>query len=150
LPRRPSPSANLKVAGELLGVAHVRLVNLCGLATTDLPSLSSAATTVDVWRAAQPDLVDALIAAEVLVFAYGLGGFVGSARHHFRGQVRWLHETAHGIGHRNALMLDGRPRHPSRWRQYLGPQRGLFTQPTFEDRLRAALRLEPLYTSTRA
>lgn len=134
----------VKAAGEVVGAESVQIINLCAAPSRDLPTLATVGAGPAPWLDARPKLVAAITHEDLVLFAYGLGGLTGPARQHFEGQVRWVHEHAVRAGHDSALMLDGRPRHPSRWRQYLGPQRGLFSEATFEERLRAALRPVPL------
>lgn len=131
---------NVEVAKTVVGADTVMVVNLHGEPTRDLPELAAVAHSRDGWRAERGRLKRALANAEHLLFAWGLGGLSGPARHHFLEQVSWTIDTAVAVGHTAAFMLDGAPRHPSRWRQYLGPENGRHAAlATFEERLGLAL-----------
>lgn len=138
---------NVTVAATMLGLQSVVIANMHVAPTRDLPALALVARDRCGWEASRGELAGALSHGGVLLFAWGVGGLVGPAREHLRAQERWVVDAALGAGHEVALMLDGRPRHPSRWRQYLGQQRGRFAYrgSSFEDRLRAALQPVPLW-----
>ena len=135
---------SLNAACKALGATDVEIVNLVGIATRDLPGLNDAASEPTAWLAARRDLTSALVQADGLLFGWGLGGFRQPVRDLYRDQVRWMIEASLGAGHVTAWMMDGAPRHPSRWPQYLGPVRGRFLESTFEGRVASALRSEPL------
>jgi hypothetical protein len=143
--RRTISERNVGVAAAILGLQSVVIANMHGTPTRDLPALALIARDRGGWEASRGQLAEALTNNEVLLFAWGVGGLVGPAREHLRLQERWVVDAALRAGHEVALMLDGRPRHPSRWRQYLGQQHGRFAHcGTFDDRLRAALQPVPL------
>lgn len=135
---------NVAAAAAALAAPSASIVNLCQLTTTDLPTLSHQAIGASDWLAARSTIGAALETHARTLFAYGLGGLTGASRLHFQEQLSWLHGVAVASGHSSAFMLGGQPRHPSRWRQYLGPSRALYGQATFEERLRAALIPTPL------
>ncbi len=48
------------------------------------------------------------------------------------------------LGHTEAFLVNGEPRHPSSWRQYVGPRHNRYAGDTFDQRLLRALRAVPL------
>lgn len=135
---------SLAVACEVLGAKELEIVNLVGTPTRDLLGLNVVAGEARPWTSARPALRSAVCGADILLFGWGLGGFRQPVRGLFRMQVAWLIEAALCAGHDAAWMLDGSPRHPSRWPQYLGPARGLYVDSTFERRVASALRVTRL------
>ena len=143
--RRTTTVRNVEIAASMLGCDGLRLANINDSPTRDLPALSRAAASPASWLAARPALRALLERPGPLLFAWGMGGLTGSARQHWQRQVAWVTAVALEVGRHDAFQMDGRPRHPSRWRQYLGPQHGRHaTGATFEDRLRLALQPVPL------
>ena len=130
---------NIQVASQVLKVTSFEIVNLVSLPTKDLPVLNQLASDPNDWISARGDLRRGIKQGDLVLSAWGLGGFSGQSKVNFQDQKSWLRTYLQSIGVDCVLTIGGRPRHPSRWRQYLGPQRGLYKQATFELRLEAAL-----------
>lgn len=135
---------NIATAASVLGVASHEIVNMSLVITKDSPELNERAQVEDVWIKARPVLSEALSSADLVLAAWGQQHYTGKARVTFRGQQLWILGELTQKGFEFVITLDGRPRHPSRWRMYLGPQRGLFVGGAFEDRLAIALRETPI------
>lgn len=138
---------NLEELHHCLPIDEILTVNLCDAASKDLPGLSQAGIRIDSWRQHRGVIARAVASADLLLFAWGLGGLSGPARAHFEAQVDWLLDHAEQAGHRDALTVGQSPRHPSRWRQYLSPTHGVHLQESFGERLRSSLESRPLRDS---
>lgn len=66
------------MAGAALGVAQVRIANLITVATRDLSALSAAGRLERPWADARPAIAEALGSASAVLFAWGLGGLIGT------------------------------------------------------------------------
>ena len=135
---------NAAVASHVLGASEWVIGNLVDRPTRDLPELNEVGVAQEMWVTSRPLLGEEMATADALLFGWGVGGFTLSARSHFQRQVLWVLDEARRMGLTSGWTLGGLPRHPSRWRQYLGPQRNLFDGGSFEDRLRRALVPTPL------
>jgi hypothetical protein len=133
--------ANLRVVAEVLGLDRVLVVNLVGLQTRNSRDLAELATTSDAWHAARPEIEAATRQSNHLLFGWGDSRLRGIANTWKQEQIEWTVARAIEHGHEHVLMMDEKARHPSRWRQYVGPQRGLFTGSSIEHRFVQALRL---------
>lgn len=130
---------NLRVAAEALGFGRVSTVNLVGVQTRDSHDLAELATMPAAWHSARQEIEDALQKSDRLLFGWGDSRLRGIANTWKQEQIEWTIARAIDHGHEYVLMMDGKARHPSRWRQYVGPQRGLFTGPSLNDRFAQAL-----------
>ncbi|MBT2232291.1 DUF1643 domain-containing protein [Nonomuraea sp. NEAU-A123] len=82
--------------------------------------------------------------ANELLFAWGTSAIRGKHATVLAEQIAWTYRLAFDSGICEVWMLAGAPRHPSRWRQYVGPQKMRVKGNTFEDRLAQALMRYPL------
>lgn len=135
---------NTRLAAAELGFGSVEIVNLSSVPTRDISELSRLGSDPRGWQRSRPPLRRALQRGDSLLFAWGTTRLTGPARSHQRHQIEWLLQVAEVSGHRAALVLDGLPRHPSRWHQYVGPTHGRYTGDTLAERLAEALKEEPL------
>lgn len=144
-PSFTSPSSvsygNLRVAAEALGFGRVSTVNLVGRQTRNSHDLAELATMPAAWHSARPEIEDALQTSDHVLFGWGDSPLRGIANTWKQEQIEWTIGRAIDHGHEYVLLMDGKPRHPSRWRQYVGPQRGLFTGPSLNHRFAQALKL---------
>jgi len=101
----------------MLGFTSVAVANLFGIPTYRTGGITAAGTEPPGWLSARTDLGDAIRQANAVVLAYGCQEPAGSARAHFRDQLVWLHRMIddHEL---TTWMVDGRPRHPSRWHRH--------------------------------
>lgn len=129
-------------ATTILGYDSYVVANLCNAATPTVVELTHEPE--DAWLGARADLRQKISAADALIAAWGLGGLTGPARHHSRAQVRWLIEQAVAAGHTEMWTVAGKPRHPSRWHQYVSDKHGRTSGGPFERRLEEVLIAVPL------
>ncbi|MDP5228550.1 MULTISPECIES: DUF1643 domain-containing protein [Arthrobacter] len=136
--------AVLEVVAELKGWSGVEVANLFPMRTRNSKAL--AATSVR-----RADILEARInieavlgrAAEVL-FAWGVSRLPGEHGRLHREQVEWVVSRVAFYGHESVWVMGGETRHPSRWRQYVGPQRALISGGSTVERLDRALVRRPL------
>lgn len=140
---------NTRLAAAVLGFGSVEIVNLSSVPTRDISELSRLGNDPRGWQRSRPSLRRALQRGDRLLFAWGTTRLTGPARSHQLQQIEWLLQVAQDSGHRTALVLDGLPRHPSRWHQYVGPTHGRYLGDTLAMRLAQALKEETLTTLRR-
>lgn len=131
---------NLEIAAPALGYSAVSIVNLIDLPTRNSKELSPLAVDPQIWIAARPRIESALSMADGVIFAWGASRLEGKANLWKENQVEWIIEQTLQLGHSTVFMMDGSPRHPSRWRQYVGPQKQRVLGATLEERFQSALR----------
>lgn len=113
----------------------LEIANLVEIPTRNSKELEQVATSAQLFLGARDRLETVLARSDILVFAWGVAPLRGPAGKYVRNQVSWVISRALHHGHTHAWLMGGHPRHPSRWRQYVGPQRGLFDGVTTVDRL---------------
>lgn len=123
---------------------NLEIANLVETPTRNSKELARVATCPQVFLDARDHLDAVLTSSDTLVFAWGIAPLPGPAGRHVRVQATWVITRAQHHGHTHAWVMGGRPRHPSRWRQYVGPQRGLFNGSTTLDRITQGLERCPL------
>jgi hypothetical protein len=131
---------HLQVAAELLGCDDVRIANLFAIPTASVTEINEVGTAAKGWKAAQVDLRALLGQADHLLAGWGVSGLVGSAARHRTRQLVWLGTRAQTIGQHTIWTLNGEPRHPSRWHQYVSDRHGRATGNSLHDRLDSVLR----------
>lgn len=141
--------ANLAVAASALGFRSLRIVNLVGINTRNSKELAQLAVDRQAWDASRPEIAAAIESCDQILFAWGSSPLAGTANKWRTEQINWVVSLCQSLGHRSAWMMDGVPRHPSRWRQYVGPQRGLFAQNSIHERFRNAIRPQGIADLTR-
>lgn len=129
--------ANLHVAKDVLGCSSLQVANMFAIPTKDLPDINRVGREPHGWLETRPQLTAAIAQADAVILGWGLGGLSGPARLHFREQIDWVFSllAAHGP----VWTVGGVPRHPSRWRQFVGPQRNIARGEDFTERLRSVL-----------
>jgi hypothetical protein len=129
---------HLAVASQILGGMEVRVANLFAVPTRNLAAIDVAGAAHDGWLAARPVLCQELEAAHEVLLGWGLGGLTGDARQQMRAQIGWLMSTI-PASVSSIWTIDGQPRHPSRWHQYVSDRRGRVSGADFEARLAKVL-----------
>lgn len=142
--------SNLAVAARALGFDSFQIVNLIRIQSRNSKELAQKATDEDAWLMSRPHIESALNFADEVVYAWGASRLAGQANRYKEEQVRWITRQTIHAGHKRVLLMDGSPRHPSRWRQYVGPQKMRVVGDTLEDRFRAALNYHSLGLATDA
>lgn len=136
---RPAPETitvrNLSCILPLVGCERILLANLLDIPSKDQTQLGAVTVgTSDVVRS-RDLLITAISAADEVLCAWGSHRVTGSTGRILREQTGWLHRHLGEVGVKQVWMVAGSPRHPSRWRQYVGPEKARVTGSTFEDRL---------------
>lgn len=124
-------------AATALGYQNVVVANLCAVATPSVVQLNTVGS--DVWEASRADLEGVVRGGAALLAGWGVAGLSGDARRSMNAQVDFLIECAAANSMGTMWMVGGKPRHPSRWHQYVSDKYGRTTGGTFEERLRQVL-----------
>ncbi|MGW7002537.1 DUF1643 domain-containing protein [Streptomyces sp. NPDC054933] len=136
---------NLLAALPLTGCSRLDLVNLLDVPTRDQVELSSVLVShADVERS-RGLLQKTISGADEVLLAWGSSRVGGTTGRVVRQQQGWLIEHLNAAGREHTWMVGGRPRHPSRWRQYVGPEKDRVFGATFEERLAKVLNVQPLF-----
>ena len=107
----------VELARETLGYSSVAAANLFGIPTYRTGGISAVGIESNGWFTARAELREAIGAADAVILAYGCQEPSGFARQQFRDQLAWL-EAAIEVRDLPRWMIDGRPRHPSRWHRH--------------------------------
>lgn len=134
---------HLEIAANIIGCESLVIVNLFTVPTKSVLEINDIGASWDGWLAARPSLASALTTSGHLLAAWGVRGLVGIARRHQQLQVEWLMDAV-AKSHQSIWMLDGQPRHPSRWHQYVSDKHGRTFGGSFEDRLGQVLKRESI------
>lgn len=130
-------------AGRALGYQQVLVVNLCSLPTRSVVELNATSSAAD-WARARDELASAIQHCSGILGGWGISGLTGIARQARDDQLAWLRRTAVAADLENIWMLDGSPRHPSRWHQYVSDKYSRTTGGTFDARLSEMLVSVPI------
>lgn len=139
---------NLTSALPLIGCDRLQLANLLDTPTKDQKELGRRNIAEDEVGRSRLLLQRAVTEADEVLFAWGAGPIPGAAGAALREQEAWLrlHLRANGVP--RIWMVAGSPRHPSRWRQFVGPEKQRVHGATFEERLAKVLAVHSLNSNT--
>jgi hypothetical protein len=137
---------NLGVAADLLGCDVVEVANLFAVATKDLAVINLVGKAGEGWTLARPRISEVIAKADHLLAAWGVGGLGGPAATRQREQLDFVHGAARAMKHDLIWTLDGQPRHPSRWHQYVSDRHGRAAGASLNERLAVVLRPVPIGT----
>lgn len=132
----------VNLAGEVLGFPRIEIVNLVSTATPTVLELNDQ--PLDAWLNARPHLSLGLRKASAILAGWGTTGLSGDARAARAYQVDWLLDEAAKVGIYDLWTVGGRPRHPSRWHQYVSGKHGRTAEGSFAQRLAQVLTKLPL------
>ena len=118
------------------------IVNLCAAPTQTVVQLNDLGR--DAWEEARGELDEALTGASAILAGWGVAGLTGDARQLMAAQVDWLADRAQDAGLNTFWMVGGKPRHPSRWHQYVSDKYGRTSGGSFDDRIRQVLVSAPI------
>lgn len=135
---------NVDAVASHLGYKQLHITNLVNIETRESKSLSSLAAEPGPWLDARPSISEAVRDADDILFAWGHSPLPGRANRHKNIQIQWILDEVRRVGHTVAWMMDGLPRHPSRWHQYVGPKRGLINGGDFAYRAATMLTRTPI------
>ncbi|MYT76748.1 DUF1643 domain-containing protein [Streptomyces sp. SID8364] len=140
-PLRPAEATishrNLIVALPLTGCSRLKIANLVDLPSKDQVELASLEVTEQDLARSRPLLSAAIEDADEVLFAWGTKKLAGTSGRLLDEQAKWMRSLVKPS--QRVWMVGGTPRHPSRWRQFVGPEKQRVTGPTFEARLAKVL-----------
>jgi hypothetical protein len=131
---------HLQVAAEVLGCDGAQIANLFAIPTRSVVEINDAGRLWAGWEAARPELERVIASADELLAGWGVSGLHGEAADNLLRQVTWVGERVEQAVRRPFWMLNGEPRHPSRWHQYVSDRHGRASGDTFRQRLASVLR----------
>ncbi|WP_078651477.1 DUF1643 domain-containing protein [Streptomyces xylophagus] len=142
-PLRPAAETishrNLLAALPLIGCTELRLANLIDLQSKDQTQLASLVVTEQDLERSRQQLSEAIEGADEVLFAWGTGRITGVVGRLLKEQAAWVRTHVDARGLRKVWMVAGTPRHPSRWRQFVGPEKQRVEGSSFEERLAKVL-----------
>ncbi|TFB17515.1 DUF1643 domain-containing protein [Microbacterium sp. 3H14] len=128
------------LAATLLGFDRCSIVNLFSIPSASSRDIASLGRAPDAWRAARAEISAGITEAEAILLGFGTIATSGDGKRHLRAQLKWLRTELEMAGHAQVWQVGERPRHPSRWHQYLSDRHGRTSGGTLEQRLEEALR----------
>lgn len=132
----------VRIASEVLGFGSVEIANLTSVATRTVLELNRLDSSG--WQDARAQLTAGLSRADALLGGWGTTGLSGAARDARTAQVEWFAGEARATGIDEIWTVGDRPRHPSRWHQYVSDKYGRTTGGSFPARLGQVLTRIPL------
>jgi len=130
---------NVRSALPLVDFHRVAIAILLNVPTKDAAELNRAVIGELEVVDAQAVLALLLEQADEVIVAWGVGGMSGPVRLSLQRQTKWLFEALGQSGIDRVWTVSGKPRHPSRWRQYVGPEKRRVSGSCFEERLSRVL-----------
>jgi len=130
---------HLQVAANLLGCDNVEIANLFANATPDVTAINEIGRSGDGWEAARLRLRQVITASDHLLAGWGISGLAGPAARHRRAQLDYVRTYAREVGKHDIWTLNGQPRHPSRWHQYVSDRHGRATGTSLSERMAMVL-----------
>ncbi|MBX7473485.1 DUF1643 domain-containing protein [Streptomyces sp. NPDC056132] len=130
---------NLLAALPVTGCTELRLANLIDLQSKDQKQLASLIVTGHDLERSRQQLSQAIEGADEVLFGWGAGGVTGAVGRLVKEQAAWVRTHVGARGIRTVWMVAGTPRHPSRWRQFVGPEKRRVEGSSFEERLTKVL-----------
>jgi len=135
---------NLLSALPLVGCGQLCLANLLDVPSKDQTQLETVSINSEDVDRSRLLLQNAIVQANEILIAWGSGRLSGSIGATLREQSAWFYQEAALAGFRRLWMVAGAPQHPSRWRQYVGPEKQRVQGDTFEERLAKVLASHPI------
>ncbi|GAA4056832.1 hypothetical protein GCM10023065_01970 [Microbacterium laevaniformans] len=132
------------LARDVLGFKSARIANLFAWPSASSRDIALLGKVPEGWQDARRELTEAVYEADAVLVGFGLIPSSRESGPQLRAQLRWLHEELRRSGHVAVWQVGDRPRHPSRWHQYVSDAHGRTAGGTFEERLHQVLRAVPL------
>ncbi|WP_431074609.1 DUF1643 domain-containing protein [Microbacterium phyllosphaerae] len=129
---------------DALGYERAEIVNLFSRASESSREIAVLGVSAEGWREARVSVSEAIASADSVLLGFGLIPSSRESRPHLRAQLEWLRHELQVHGHLQVWQVGDRPRHPSRWHQYVSDTHGRTVGGTFEQRLKQVLRTVPL------
>ncbi|WP_329324470.1 DUF1643 domain-containing protein [[Kitasatospora] papulosa] len=130
---------NLLAALPLTGCTDLRLANLIDLQSKDQVHLANIVFTESDLERSRLQMAAAIDEADEVLFAWGTAKVAGTVGKRLIEQAAWVRERVNSCGFSQVWMVAGTPRHPSRWRQFVGPEKQRVVGNSFEERLAKVL-----------
>ena len=146
---RSTAYAVLRIVAEQREWEKIEVANLFSVRTRNSKELALTQLNRSHVLATRPRVEDLLACCTDLIFAWGVSLLPGKQRHLQREQIEWIISRAAFYGHECAWMMGGTTRHPSRWRQYVGPQRAVVAGLSTAQRLDRALICCPIWEASK-
>ncbi|MCP2325250.1 hypothetical protein HDA40_003757 [Hamadaea flava] len=134
---------NLSAALPVTSCGGLTITNLLDVPTKDKPQLLETSITAHDLERSRHLLAAALGDAQEVLFGWGCSASPGPTGRLLRQQADWLMAQLAGRFTR-FWQVAGGPRHPSRWRQFVGPEKGRVEGSSYEDRLAKVLAEHPV------
>lgn len=109
--------ARVELARKILGFGSVEVVNLFPIPTYRTGGISAAGAAESDWSVARPAISEGIRTSSAVMLAHGCQEPSGRARQHYRNQIAWLRASI-GDARLPVWLIDGSPRHPSRWHRH--------------------------------
>ncbi|WP_368671712.1 DUF1643 domain-containing protein [Cellulomonas humilata] len=145
----PSSSTGSRTLGGVrrladgLGINDTLTVNLLDVPSQSFDDFPTVGADELRWRSSREHLASSLEMLrperDVVVAAWGLSKFREPSRSLLSSQIRWLVLFLDSEGWSQMHTFGGRPRHPSRWHQYVSDKYGRFSEFEPSERYAAAL-----------
>jgi hypothetical protein len=135
---------HLRVVTRLLGCDGLEIANLFSIATHHVTAINEAGRSGAGWDAARPRLRQVITESDCLLAGWGVRSPVGPAAAHWRRQLAYVRACAREVGLGDIWTLNGEPRHPSRWHQYVSDRHGRATGTSLEERIAMVLTFVPV------
>lgn len=132
-------SRNLAAVLPHLNCSRLRLANLLDVPSKDQAQLGATEVSHQAISRSRDLMSEAISYADEILFAWGSSWPSGPNRTVLREQEAWLCQHLDQLGIRRVWLVASQPRHPSRWRQYVGPEKRRVTGATFEERIASVL-----------
>lgn len=129
---------------EILGYERAEIVNLFSRPSESSSEIAKLGTAPEGWLESRVAVSSALKSADSVLLGFGLIPSSPESRPHLRAQFEWLRRELQSRRHLPVWQVGDRPRHPSRWHQYVSDAHGHTTGGAFEERLKQVLRTAPL------
>jgi len=129
---------------EILGYDRSMIVNLFGRPSRSSRDIAVLGKEPEGWYDARQELSEAISVADGVLLGFGLIPSSRESGPHLRAQLQWLREELRKQGHLSVWQVGDRPRHPSRWHQYVSDVHQRTDGGSFHERLHQALRAVPL------
>lgn len=107
----------VRLVADLLESRSMDIVNLLDVPTASVLDLSEVGAEPEPWLRSRHSLWASLSADADVLLGWGQSEPNGTARHHHRAQIAWLHRQLSQAEAR-VWTVGGTPRHPSRWQRY--------------------------------
>jgi hypothetical protein len=137
---------HLRVVTGLLDCDAMEIANLFSIATRDVTGINEVGRSGDGWDAARPRLRQVIAECDCLLAGWGVRGLSGTAAAYQRIQLDYVRACAREVGLDHIWTINGEPRHPSRWHQYVSDRHGRATGTSLGERIAMVLTSVPFAT----